>query len=132
MARVTTCGVRLPATSTAPITTSAEATKAATDSLSARQVSTVGMRSIRLRSFSASTSSTVTRAPAAHAVRAAQVPTTPAPRIATFAGGMPGLPPSSTPRPPELERSRCAAMGTVIWPAISLTARSTGKRPSSC
>src|ERR1039457_6389910 len=72
MARVTTCGVRLPATSTAPITTSAEATNAATDSLSARQVSTVGMRSISLRSFSASTSSTVTCAPAAQAARAAR------------------------------------------------------------
>ena len=40
MARVTTCGVRVPATRTAPITTSAVATASAMASSSARQVST--------------------------------------------------------------------------------------------
>ena len=36
------------------------------------------------------------------------------------AGGTPGVPARRMPRPPELERSRWAAIGTAIWPASSL------------
>jgi hypothetical protein len=68
---------------------------------------------------------------AATAVRAAADPTAPTPSTTTCAGGTPGVPPSRMPRPPELDRIKCAAMGMVIWPAISPMAASTGSRPFS-
>src|ERR1019366_7093618 len=131
-ARVTTCGVRFPATRIAPITTSAPATASAIASSSARHVSTAGACSPMWRSLRGSRSNAITRAFERAAVRAAANPTAPAPNTTTRAGGTPGVPPSKIPRPPELDRSRCAAIGTVIWPAISLIAASTGSRPSSC
>ena len=76
-------------------------------------------------------SNPATRAPLATAARAAADPTAPTPRITTCAGATPGVPPNRMPRPPEPERIRCAAMGMVICPAISLTAANTGSRPFS-
>src|SRR3954451_23440981 len=100
-ARVTTCGARAPATSTAPMTRSASARCSSIASVDAKQVSArppKATSSSRRRSMLRS--KTVTSASMPMAMNAAFIPTTPPPMTITFAAATPGTPPSSTPRPP--------------------------------
>ena len=62
-------------------------------------------------------------------MRAALVPTTPPPRTTTFAGGTPGTPPSSTPRPPCAISRQCAPAWIDMRPATSLIGASSGRPP---
>ncbi len=133
MARVTTWGVRVPATSTAPISDVGgghgfgDGVFVGQAGFGAWHVFDDVAQFARIAVERGDA-----RAGRGCAARMAAKPTDPAPSTTTRAGGTPGVPPSRMPRPPELERIRCAAMGMVICPAISLMAASTGRRPSSC
>jgi len=71
------------------------------------------------RSTSGLRSTTVTVAPIPALISAAWLPATPPPRIMTSAGGTPGTPPSSTPRPPfSFSRQRAPTCGA-MRPATS-------------
>ena len=64
-------------------------------------------------------SSTTTFAPMPAAIFAELMPTTPPPRMTTFAGATPGTPPSSTPRPPYSFSRYLAPSCTAMRPATS-------------
>ena len=72
---------------------------------------------------------TVTVAPMPALIKAALLPATPPPRMTTSAGGTPGTPPSSTPRPPfSFSRQRAPTWGA-MRPATSDIGVSSGKVP---
>ena len=72
---------------------------------------------------------TVTVAPIPALIRAAWLPATPPPRITTSAGGTPGTPPSSTPRPPfSFSRQRAPTCGA-MRPATSDIGVNSGSVP---
>ena len=81
------------------------------------------------RSRSTERSTTVTSARRPTAISAAWVPETPPPRITTFAGGTPGTPPSSTPRPPLAFCRQAAPTWIDMRPATSLIGVSSGSEP---
>ncbi len=98
--RLTNRGARAPGTNTAPINRSAW--HACSRMLCALliTVSTFGgITSSRYRSRSRSMSRITTSAPSPAAIFAAFAPTTPPPRITTFAADTPGTPASNRPRP---------------------------------
>ena len=99
--RVTSFGADAPGISTPPITKSASAVARAMEyEFDACVRTTPPKMSSSSRSRFRLTSMIVTSAPMPAAIFAAFVPTTPPPMITTLAGGTPGTPPSSTPRPP--------------------------------
>ncbi len=97
----TSFGADAPGISTPPMTRSALVTWFSTASCVENTVLS-GRPNCRHSARSTSTlrSSTHTSAPMPSAMWHACEPTTPPPRITTFAGSTPGTPPSSMPRPP--------------------------------
>ena len=106
IARVTSFGAAAPGMSTAPTSRSARATARAIAIGFDMSVATCPPKTSSMYCiFVTLRSRIVTRAPMPSAILAAFIPTTPPPMMITSAGGTPGTPPRSTPRPP-LTRSR--------------------------
>ena len=76
-------------------------------------------------------SNTLTEAPRASAVRVANSPTTPAPIMITFVGGIPLIPPNKTPLPLLALPRYWPAISIIAPPAISLMLRTIGNVPLS-
>ena len=128
--RETSLGAAAPGTSTAPMTTSAVViwvSMVAGSDCSTRALLPNMSSSSRTRRGETSRMVTSARMPTARV--AAWVPTTPPPRMTTFAGATPGEPPSSRPGPPcgciRYWPAACAARR----PAISLIGVSSGSAP---
>jgi hypothetical protein len=130
VASLMSLGAAAPGMSTVPITRSARRHTASTASCVENTVRTraPSSRDIR-RNASGLRSTTVTVAPMPTLMTAACEPATPPPRITTSAGGTPGTPPSSTPRPPlPFSRQRAPTCGA-MRPATSDIGVSSGSVP---
>ena len=132
ISRVTRMGARSPRTATAPSTRSA---KESAFSMFGRVASMVvtgeGRWPAALRRWATLTSRRVTCAPRPSAARAAERPSTPAPRTTKFAGGTPGTPPRRMPLPPNSFSRRPLPSTTARLPAISDIDVRTGACPAS-
>ncbi len=130
VAAVISFGAAAPGISTVPITRSARRHSASTASRVENTVRTRAPNWLEMRrSASGLRSTTVTVAPMPALMSAAWVPATPPPRMTTSAGGTPGTPPSSTPRPPfSFSRQRAPTCGA-MRPATSDIGVSSGSVP---
>src|SRR6266446_5124384 len=122
-------GAAAPGISTDAITRSARRDSVSMASLVENTVRTRAPSWFAIRrSTSGLRSMTVTVAPIPALMSAALLPATPPPRITTSAGGTPGTPPSSTPRPPfSFSRQRAPTCGAIRPATSALGVRPVGR-----